>query len=253
MTKITKYHVKKPKDNKNKVEFKLLIYFAYIIYLISVLLSVRNVWLMLYAHLIIITIFSLYYFGRDFFYILLSPIWIVVYPLQLAKVKYYLKKFSTNTPKETVVVLAHSNWRKLEAWVKPNYFFSEIKLLAKYLKTKGSDFSFYTQAGLDDVNEIMRNDSIKEVYFYGHGSSHVFQLGTDEILYYCEFGNGKYSKDYVHQMHCGTEDGKSLVDYVVPEENKNECFLIRKSITALTIEKVLKKKMKEISKNKSTK
>ena len=204
---------------------------------------------MLYAHLIIITIFSLYYFGRDFFYILLSPIWIVVYPLQLFKVKQYLKKHPVNIPKETVVVLAHSNWRKLEAWVKPNYFFSEIKLLSKYLKTKGSDFSFYTQASLEDVDKIMRNDDIKEVYFYGHGSSHVFQLGTDEILYYCEFSNGKYSKNYVHQMHCGTEDGKSLVDYVVPEENKNQCFLIRKSITAITIEKVLKKKIKEINKN----
>ena len=253
MTKITKYHVRKPKDNKNKIEFKLFIYFAYIIYLIFIWFSVRNLWLMLYAHFIIILFFSLYYFGRDFFYILLSPIWIIVYPIQSIIIKRYLKRFSTNIPKETVVVLAHSNWRKLEAWVKPNYFCSEIKFLAKYLKKKGSNFSFYTQASLEDVNEIMSDNSIKEVYFYGHGSSHVFQLGTDEILYYCEFSNGKYSKEFVHQMHCGTEDGKSLVDYVVPEKNKNQCFLIRKSITALTIEQVLKKKMKEMDNNKTIK
>jgi hypothetical protein len=73
-------------------------------------------------------------------------------------------------------------------------------------------------------------------------------LGTGEYLYYCEFSNGKYEKDFVHQMHCGTEDGKSLVDYIVPDKNKKECFWVKKSITGPYIEKILKKKIREISK-----
>lgn len=148
-------------------------------------------------------------------------------------------------PTEAAIVLAHSDWRKLEAWVKPNFFINEIAVLVKYLKTKKQDFSFYPSATLKDIEEIMRNKSIKEVYFFGHGSSHVFQLGTDDILYYCEFNDKRYGKEFVHQVHCGTKDGKSLVDYVVPEENKNGCFLIRKSISGPDIVKEFKKKIKE--------
>ena len=159
-----------------------------------------------------------------------------------------MKKVQLNKSCHTVVVLAHSNWRKLEAWIKPNFNVSEIKLLHKYLEKKSDDFSFYPNAKLEDINKIMADPNVKEVYFYGHGSSHVFQLGTREYLYYCEFSNGKYKKDFVHQMHCGTEDGKSLVDYVVPEKNKKQCFWVKKSITGLFIEKILKKKIRDLNK-----
>ena len=93
----------------------------------------------------------------------------------------------------------------------------------------------------------MSDKNIKEVYFFGHGSSHVFQLNTDDILYYCDYNNNKYGKEYVHQVHCGTKDGKSLVDYVVPEENKKGCFLIRKSINGFDIVKEFKRKTKNLT------
>jgi hypothetical protein len=90
----------------------------------------------------------------------------------------------------------------------------------------------------------MSNSEIREVCFYGHGTSHMFQLSTNEMLYYCDFNNrGKYGKDFIHQIHCGTSHGKSLIDYVVPEENKIKCFFFRKSITVIDIEKELKRKM----------
>ena len=91
----------------------------------------------------------------------------------------------------------------------------------------------------------MSDKSVREVYFVGHGSSHKFQLGTDDIVYYCDFIDAKYGKDYVHQVHCGTPDGKSLVDYVVPESNRSGCFFVRKLLTTGQIEKELKRRTKE--------
>jgi hypothetical protein len=169
-------------------------------------------------------------------------------PIEEYKIKKYLKKFKQNTPEEVVLILGHSDWTKLEAWVKPNSSLSEIKIIVELLNKKGQIFSFYPNASLKDVEEIMSNNEIKEVYLLGHGSSHIFQLGTDDILYYCEFNNSKYGKEFVHQVHCGTPDGKSLVDYVIPEENKKGCFLIRKPITGITIEKEFKKKIQNYTK-----
>lgn len=150
-------------------------------------------------------------------------------------------------PAEAVIVLAHSNWFKLEAWVKPNFFISEIKSVVSYLRGKKQDFAFYTHASFGDVKNIMANADIKEVYFFGHGSSHMFQLSTDDILYYCDFNDPRYGKEFVHQVHCGTPDGKSLVDHVVPEGNRSGCFLVRKSITAIDIEKEFKRRTARIT------
>jgi len=76
------------------------------------------------------------------------------------------------------------------------------------------------------------------------GSSHIFQLSIDEILYYCDFNNPKYKKEFVHQIHCGTTHGKSLVDYVVPLENRGSCFFFRKPINGFDILKELKRRRK---------
>lgn len=238
------YHDKISK--KDNIEWELVVYLLYFIFLVVSLFAIKNLLAVLYLHIILILGFSVYYFGREFLYILISPLFVIIYPLNFYQTKKFLEKTQLNKSCHTVVVLAHSNWRKIEAWIKPNFSVSEIKLLYRYLKKKGDNFSFYPAATLEDINQIMSDPAIKEVYFYGHGTSHVFQLGTNEILYYCEFSNGKYKKDFVHQMHCGTEDGKSLVDYVVPEQNKKQCFWVKNSITGLYIEKVIKKKIKEL-------
>ncbi|MFA5886299.1 MAG: hypothetical protein WC863_00805 [Patescibacteria group bacterium] len=242
------YHDKINKNNA--VEWELVAFLLYFIFLVITIFTIKNLLAVLYIHIALMILFSIYYFGRELFYILIAPLFVILYPLNSFQTKRFLKKVQLNKSCHTVVVLAHSNWRKLEAWIKPNFNVSEIKLLYKYLKKRGDDFSFYPKATLDDVNDLMADPNIKEIYFYGHGSSHVFQLGTGEYLYYCEFSNGKYEKDFVHQMHCGTEDGKSLVDYVVPDKNKKECFWVKKSITGPYIEKILKKKIKEIGKDK---
>lgn len=229
------------------VEWKLLFFFAYIILLISALITGLDLKTVALAHLMYTIVFSIFYFGRQFFYILGAPLMPFAMVGITFRVKRYLKNFKQNTSEEVVIVMAQSDWTKLEAWIKPNYFPSEIKTLVKYLKAKKQNFSFYTNASLNDVEEIMRDKNIKEVYFVGHGSSHIFQLKTDVILYYCEFNNPIYGKDFVHQIHCGTPDGKSLSDYVVPEGNRQGCFLVRKSINSPFIEKHFNNKIKELS------
>lgn len=240
----------KPKQEAPKrqplIEFKLAFFLIYIGTLLFFLIRGYGWMTVFWTHLFFVLIYSIYHFGREFLEILVAPLMAVSIPIHHWFSKRYLKRLKQNVPARTVIVLGHSDWRKLEAWIKPNYSFFELKALVNLLKKKGQDFSFYPKASVTDVEIIMKNDEIKEVYFMGHGNSHLFQLGTDDLLYYCEFKGGQYKKDFVHQIHCGTEHGKSLIDYVVPEQNRSGCFLIRKSITGLEIEKELKQRIGEL-------
>ena len=80
--------------------------------------------------------------------------------------------------------------------------------------------------------------TVREVYFVGHGGTDFFRLGTEEVLCYCRFNDReKYGKDLVHQVHCGTASGKSLREYVVPEENWPKSFFHPGKIDSYFIEK----------------
>jgi hypothetical protein len=174
---------------------------------------------------------------------------VIIYPINNYLSAQYLKKFKKNVPAHTVIILGQTDWFKLEGWLKTNFLKDEIEALVCYLKAKKQDFSFYTSASLEEVEKIMADKIIKEVYFFGHGDSHRFQLKTDEILYYCEFNNPKkYGKEFVHQVHCGTVDGKSLIDYVVPMENREKCFLFRKPINNSDIRNEFKKRTNGVEK-----
>jgi hypothetical protein len=173
----------------------------------------------------------------------------VLIPINNYRLKKYLENFKQNVPAEVAIILGQSDFFKFEAWIKINFLESEISWLVRYLNTKKQNFSFYPKARLEDVEKIMSDKSIKEVYFFGHGDSHTFQLNTDEVLYYCEFNDpGKYGKEFVHQVHCGAQDGKSLIDYVVSEKNRTKCFLFRKVINHLDIIKEFKRRIKESEK-----
>lgn len=75
----------------------------------------------------------------------------------------------------------------------------------------------------------------------------ILQINTEDYLYYCDFNDPqKYGKEFIHQIHCGTPDGKSLIDYVVPKENQNKCFLFRKPINSFDIQKEFKKRTKNL-------
>lgn len=227
------------------VDYRLILFFLYVGFLVFLLVTQHNIWTVIYVHFLFVFIFSIFYFGRQFLYIFLAPLMAIFIPVEQYRINRFLKKFKQNTHSEVAIILGHSDWTKLEAWIKPNSGLSELKLLVELLKIKKQDFSFYPRASFGEVEKIMSNKHIKEVYLLGHGSSHIFQLNTDDILYYCEFSNPRYGKEFVHQIHCGTPDGKSLVDYVVPAENRNGCFLIRKPITMIRVEKELKQKIKD--------
>jgi len=232
-----------------RTDIKLVQFFAYIGALIYLLLKGYGLLSVVYVHLFFVFIYGIWYFREEFLLFLLAPVTAILFPIQNYLLKKYLRNFKQNVPAEAVVILGGFDWLELEAWIKHNFLKSEIVSLVQYLRAKGQDFSFYPKVSFEDVEKIMSNKSIKEVYFFGHGTSHVFQLNTADFLYYCDFNNPqKYGKEFIHQIHCGTPDGKSLIDYVVPKENRNKCFLFRKPINSFDIQKEFKKRTKNLIK-----
>lgn len=233
------------KEFRKKTEFQLVMFLAYTGSLIYTWLTTGRHFLpLLYVHFVFVLLFSIIYFSGQFLFFMVAPLYAIAQPIQSYWSKLYLCKFPQSVPNEVVVILGRSNWFMLEAWLKHNFLRSELKALVKLLQAQGKKFSFYPDADTATVEKLMRDPDIKEVYFFGHGNSHVFQLSNDEILYYCDFNNPQYGKEFVHQIHCGTTHGKSLIDYVVPEENRASCFFFRKSINGFDIQKELKRRRK---------
>jgi hypothetical protein len=230
-----------------KVEFKLVLFIAYVLGLICVWIYSRQFLPVIIMHLFFILIVAIIYFWEDLLVLVFSPLILILMPIQRLFIKRYLAKFNQNEAAEVVIILGHPNWFMLQGWLKHILMTSDIKSLVEYLEAKKQNFSFYPTASIADVEKIMSDKNIKEVYFFGHGNSHGFELSNDEFLYYCEFNNPKYQKEYVHQVHCGDPDGKSLVDYVVPEENRDKCFFFRKPINSLFILREFKRRKKELT------
>lgn len=238
---------------KTSVEFQAIMFLLYDLFLAFLAWKLDDLWIILWVNLVVVIILVILLFDEYLLYVicaLAAPIGIPAVVLSVRReahqLEKYLKDFPQNTPAEVVVVLGHADWSKTLAWFKMNPGKGEVKALVELLQAKKQDFSFYPTATQQDVERIMGDKNIKEVYFVGHGSSHKFQLGTEDILYYCDFNDAKYGKEYVHQIHCGTPDGKSLVDYVVPEGNRKGCFFVRKLLRTAQIEKALKRSMKEV-------
>lgn len=228
-----------------KFDLKLLGAILYGAFLLFLLTRQRGMGLIISTHIGLVLGISLIHFGQEFLRILFLPVIALITRFEDWHVRRYLKGFKLNEPSEVVIVLAYPNWKTLEGWIKPNFFLVEIVALVAYLKARGMDFSFYDRATLDDVKKVMRNPSVQEVGFFGHGDSHVFCLSNGTTVFYCDYNDDRCAKKYVHQLHCGTRQGKSLVDYVVPNTNKAACFFFRKTVTGPEIIKWLEKKTKE--------
>jgi len=86
------------------------------------------------------------------------------------------------------------------------------------------------------LRSIMADKRVKEVFFVGHGASHFFRLKRGELLDYCSFDDAVlYRKEMVHQVHCGTPGGISLIERVVPVENRHKCFYFGREINSRDI------------------
>lgn len=225
------------------IDVSLVLFVAYLGGLLFMLLKAGDWRAVLVFHVLAVMMYCVIKYGRDFLFILIAPVTPPLLFLDGIRLKSFLKGHKVNQRTETVVVLAHSDWRKLDGWLNPNFFTGEVRKLAALLGKAGRDFSFQVMATPEDVERVMADPAVREVYFYGHGSSHMFKLDTNNIIYYCDFADGKYAKEFAHQLHCGTEHGKSLIDYVVPEENRASCFLVRKPVTAIDIGKELDRRV----------
>ncbi len=240
--------IRKMNSIVSKAETRVSFLFIYAFALTYVFLKFGAL-AVLEAYLATVIILSIIQFGKTFIDLLFFPIGIIFTVFVYYNAKIFLKQFPKNTTAEVAIILGRSSWYTFDAWVKPNYFRFELKALTNYLKKKKQIFAFHDHATIEDVKTIMRDSKIKEIYFVGHGDSHSFCLNSDELLDYCEFKNENYSKDYVHQIHCGTKQGRPLIDFVVPEENRAKCFFFRKGINGPFIVKEFKRRSKELEVN----
>ena len=160
-----------------KIEFRLVLFFAGMGALIYIGISTWSIRAVISTYLLFAIIIGLIYFWREILIFLFSPVFLVLWITHNLLVKRYLKKqnFKQNVPAETVVFLGHSNWFLLDGWLTPIFFLSEIKQLVATMKAEKRDFSFYPNAHIADVENIMSDKNITEVYFYGHGSTHAFR------------------------------------------------------------------------------
>jgi len=154
-------------------------------------------------------------------------------------IKYWLLRgYSTARATEVAVILPGVNWRSPIAWLKPNFHSDDIKIVLAHAGRGGKNVSVYNDPDLNTVERLMRDKTVREVYFVGHGGTDFFRLGTEDVLCYCRFNDPeKYGKDFVHQVHCGTACGKSLREHVVPETNWPKCFFHPDKIDSYFMEK----------------
>lgn len=229
-----------------------LLFFCIFLTSIFVAIANHNPILILVVYILLVIASAFLEVASEYLGLFIFPLFPIAFWVQneeQKKIKKHLSNFNQNIPASAVVILAHYDRYHVKYGMKPNYDFVNIKAIVEYLKeTRVNDFSFYTEALRSDVELIMSNQKVKEVLFVGHGDSHLFVLSLDEDIYYCDFNNPKYAKDFVHQVHCGDKSGKNrrLIDYVVREENRGKCFYFEKTIRTKQITKWFKERTKEL-------
>lgn len=238
------------KKTLKKLDYKLVLFFIFFVLLGYALLNWFRIVVFLYDYLLfnplvfpmsIILLFSLLF--------ILMFAMVVFAPISDYLFNRYLSQFKQNASAHTVIILGYPDWLRLKGWYKKNFTILEIRSIVKYLAKKGDCFSVYPRASREDVEKIMSDKTIKEVYFCGHGDSHSFRLNSNEIIYYCDFSDPiKYEKEFVHQVHYGTSYGKSLISYIVPQKNQNQCFFFPKTISPIRIIREFNKRRKNIPK-----
>lgn len=162
------------------------------------------------------------------------------------KIKKILKKnlIKQNVFSKTVVIVTNFDWYNIEFYINTSPTHTDVLWMVKYLLKFRKEFSFYLKPTREDIENIMSDKKVREVYFLGHGNSSEFQISAVDSLEYKEFNNRKFSKNFVHQIHCGTKYGKPLRYYVVPKKNWGRCFFVRKEIAEKEIVGYFKNKLK---------
>lgn len=212
----------------------------------------HNYFVLLGGSLLVFFLSCCWYYGWPFLIVILIPfipllfLWDICFIHKNTKIQKYINNFTLNKPSRAVLILANFKRLSVDYFIKDNYSLKELKAIIEYINARKVDFSIYFKANRSDIIKIMANPEIREVYFIGHGATGSFQLDSDNIIYYEDFNDQKYYKDFVHQAHCGTKEGIPLREYIVPKENREGCFWKDKTITSKIIIKWFGKKTEEI-------
>lgn len=205
------------------------------------------------VYVLCVFMMSYTFFHEGFLAILFFPLLPALPALLLfedRQIRKYLEKNKLVQNKHTpvVVVVTYPDRTGWKGWFKPNIMKDELIQVIEYLEAKGRNFSFYLHTSFEEVESIMSDQDVKEVCFFGHGSSHFFRLTSEQELHYCDFDNAKYAKELVHQIHCGDKEGKDhrLIDYVVPIQNQRTCIWFDKLVTGQKIKKELRQRIERL-------
>ena len=133
-----------------------------------------------------------------------------------------------------MVVIGKNEYFSPSFWVSPNYD-TDLLIVVEYLRMIGRPYSIYYEASIETIDEIMADKNIKTVFFFGHGRRHGFAIDKGNVVDYCRYDDPKYTKDYVYQIHCNHGKGKSLVEYVVSNENQPQCLPEHGYMSNLTV------------------
>ena len=181
-----------------------------------------------------------------FFILFFLPVRAITFFITEAVLRIILFHTPKNTPAGTVIVIGKTDYFRPAFWTSPNYD-TDLLLIVHYLKMLGKPFSIYYNASIETFDKIMENKKVHTVYVFGHGRRHGFAIDRNTVIDYCRYNDPKFKKDFVYQIHCNGGKGKSLVEYVVPQENQAECLpehglMTNLSIDQMFIDKIIKLK-----------
>ena len=175
--------------------------------------------------------------------IIIIPARIIYYWISRGILFYEFKKIKMNKSTHAVIIVGENNPKNLWYLCNPNYSL-EILTIIDYLKLKGNEFSVNIIKEKEDLDKIMFDKNVKEIYLLGHGRRHSFKLKDGEVIDYCRYKD--CTKDFVFQLHCNHDGGESLAEYVVPEKNKSICVPGHDYSREFTTNDGFIKKIKEI-------
>ncbi|MCA9460363.1 MAG: hypothetical protein KC589_00090 [Nanoarchaeota archaeon] len=172
-----------------------------------------------------------------FFYIL----FIFILPLKtfityiIFRFSYYrYNKFESKTP-DTAIIIAHFDFFNLKDWLLAPFEIN-FRKICKTLIKKEWKFKIFYGINENEFDEIIYNNQFKKLFLIGHGSRHSFALYRDKPIYYSKYSECEVNKDllkkinqktinkeFIAQYHCNHGCGKSLADYIVKPENRENC------------------------------
>ena len=116
----------------------------------------------------------------------------------------------------TGIVIIHYNWP-----------LKDISLVGVDTLIKGiyekEPYKIYNCYEPEEIMLVVKNPKVKRLWIFGHGVKHG--VSTDSgTLYYCNFQN-EPQKEFVAQLHCNPQGGKSSCDYLLDRPLPGNCIV----------------------------